>query len=519
MVVKRSLWQMIGLIVGLGVFAAACGPVGEPQTEDQTASVESRAVPVEVAVVETGNIAAILSYTGDLQPVQQLSLGSVVPGVVEEIYVEVGDQVRAGDPILRLEDTTFRAQLKQAQSGLTLAQLSKARMEKGPREEQVAIAEAGLTIAQANLNKLQKGPREEQVALAKAAVEGAQAQLNSVVTVTEDERTLAAANLAQAEAALKVAQAEYDKIKWAGQVGLTPQALQLEQATIAYESALAAYNRQVNPDSSDLAPLEAGVRQAELNLALAADPFVQEDFALAQASVKQAQAQLEMAKDPFTEEDLAQSEANIAQAEAAVALAQYQLDNAILRAPFDGLVSEVHATIGSPASPQAPAITLISGDLEVKIEVPESQIAHLFINQPAAVKVAAYPSQDFPALVTNIAPAADTTSHTFPVTITPVDEEGRLKAGMFAEIAILLEEKVGVVLVPRSAVTLVRGQDVVYVLSEDETRVNLRPVTTGLSDDGRIEITSGLAADETIITAGLSNLSDGTPVEIVARTQ
>lgn len=247
-----------------------------------------------------------------------------------------------------------------------------------------------------------------------------------------------------------------------------------------------------------------------------------EDFALAQAGVLQAHAQLEMTMNPFTEEDLAQAEVGIEQAEAAVALAQFQLDNSILRAPFEGLVSEIHATTGSIASPQSPAITLIGTDLEVQVEVPEGQIAGLYTGQPAALKVAAYPGQDFPALVTTIAPAADTTSHTFPVTIRPADpadDKGKLMAGMFAEITLLVEEKVGVILVPRSAVTFLGGQDVVYVLSEDEQTVLMRPVTLGLSDTNRIEIISGLSAGETIVTAGLSNLNDGASIEITARTE
>jgi RND family efflux transporter MFP subunit len=374
-------------------------------------------------------------------------------------------------------------------------------------------------IAQANMIKLENGPRPEQIALADTAVEGAEAQLNSILTVTEDERTLAASQLAQAEAALRLAQAEYDKIKWAGQVELTPQALQLQQATIVYETAKAGYDRQVSPDESDLAALRAGIRQAELSRQLTADPFTNEDFSLAQAGVLQAQAQLALAKNPFTAEDVAQAEAGVRQAEAVVALAQYQVDNSILRAPFDGMVAEVYATTGSIASPQSPAIKLISSNMEIVIQVPEAQVANVFEDQPAALKVSPYPSEDFPALVDTVAPSADSTSHTFPVTIIPADGAGKLRAGMFAEITLLLEEKTNVVLIPRTAMTLIGEQEVVYVVSEDGQTVTQRPVTTGLSTVDQIEIVEGLSAGETIVTAGLSNLSDGARIEIVARTE
>lgn len=512
----RLKFSLLALTISLLV--TGCGQENATEAGGETGA-SPKAIPIEVGLIKTGNIAATFSYTGDLEPTTELPLVSVVSGVVEEVFVEVGDRVRAGDPILQVQDTTFRAQVKQARSGLTQAQINLNRMRNGPRAEQVSMAEAGLMVAQANLSKLAGGPREEQVQIAETAVQAAQAQLNSILVVTEDERTLAASSLAQAEAALRLAQAEYDKIKWAGQVGQLPQALQLQQATIAYETALAAYNRQVNPDQSDLAPLQAGIRQAQLGLEIAQDPFVAEDFMLAEAGVKQAEAQLSMAMEPFQDEDFAQAEAGISQAEALVALAQFQLDNAILRAPFDGIVSEVNASTGSVASPQSPAITLITEALEIQVEVPESQISNMYVSQPAAIRVAAYPNVDFPALVTAISPAADTTSHTFPVIITPSDEEGKLMAGMFADVTVLVEEKVGVILVPRAAVATIGNETYVYTVAGDEKTVTLQPVTLGLSDARRVEITSGVNAGQTIAISGLSGLSDGSIIEIVARAE
>lgn len=463
---KQTKWHSLMGLLATAMLVAACSSAAAAP-EAQSATPEEAVIPVEVSVTEVGNIAATHSYSGDLKPVQSLSLVSIVSGAVEEVMVKVGDEVRAGDPIIRVEDTTFKAQLKQA--------------------------EAGLTVAQTNLMKMQKGPRQEQIDIAKAALSGANAQLRGITTMTEDERTLAAAGLAQAEAMLRLAQFEYDKIKWAGQTSQTPQALQLQQATIAYETALAAYNLQANPDDTTLDQIRAGIRQAELGLQLTENPFTEEDFALVRAGV--------------------------AQAEGVVALAQYQVDNAILRAPFDGVIAEVYATTGSVASPASPVVKLITKELEVQVEVPENQVVNLYKDQPAALKVAAFPDKDFPALITSISPAADSTSHTFPVVVTPLDEAGQLRAGMFAEIAVLIEEKVGVVLVPRSAIVEVGGQSSVYVVSDGERTVLLRPVTTGLFDSGRIEVTMGLSANETIVLAGQGALTDGAAIEIVARTE
>lgn len=459
---------LIGLLMSalLVVVVSGCNTAGNVPAA-QAIAPENPPVPVEVAVVGTGNIADVLNYSGDLEPETSLSLVSIVSGAIEEVMVEAGDEVRAGDPILRIEDTTYRAQLKQA--------------------------EAGLTAAQANLQKMLNGPRQEQIEMARTALEAAKAQMEGVTTLTDDERTIASAQLAQAEAALRLAQSQYDKIKWAGQASMTPQALQLEQATIGYQTAKAAYDMQANPDATTLAQLRAAVRQAELNLQLAENPFTDEDYALARA--------------------------NVSQAEGVVALAQYQVDNVILRAPFDGIIAEVYATVGSVGGPQLPAVKLIAKDLKVKIDVPENQIPDVYAGQPAALQVSAFPGEDFPAVVNSVAPAADTSSHTFSAEIGVSDPQRKLRPGMFAKVAVLIDEKSNVILVPRTAVTTVDGQTVVFVVSADEATVTARPVTTGLVDDGRIEITDGLSVNETIVTAGVSNLSDGAAIEITVRAE
>ncbi|OQY45969.1 MAG: hypothetical protein B6242_09065 [Anaerolineaceae bacterium 4572_78] len=476
-------------------------------------------VPVEISAVKTGNMVSIISYSGDLTPEDSLVVPSIVMGVIEQVLVDIGDKLQAADPIIRIEDTTYRAQLNQAQAGLTSAQINLKKMENGARDENIDLAEVALDVALTNLSKLQNGPKAEQIGMASAGVDAAQAQLDSILTVTEDERTLAAANLAIAESNLKLAQSEFDKIKWAGQIGEMPQSIKLEQATVAYETSLANYNRMVNPDESDLAPLRATIRQAENNLAYVSDPFTNEDFALAQAGVRQAKLQLALVKDPFTDEDFALVKAGIAQAESAVALAQYQVENSVLRAPFDGVVSNVFVTVGSTASPQLPVIELISEELEVKVDIPEAQLADVYIGQSAAIKVPAHPNEDFPATITTISPSANTSSRTFGITIKPFDPDKKLKAGMFAQISILLEEKVGVTIVPRSAIVSVQGNDVVYVLRDNEETAEMHHVTLGLSDHDRIEILEGVSPSELIIVGGLSDIVDGSTIAVVARTE
>jgi HlyD family secretion protein len=462
---KEVLWALLVLLLIAALPLTACNPITEPGTVVQAAAPppepEIPAAPVQIAEVETGDIAVVYSYSGDVQATHSVSVMPGAAGRIEAVLVEVGDELKAGDPIAVVESQIYQAQLKQA--------------------------EAGLEAARLGLTKMEQGTRPEQLAAAQAAVQFARNAVNDLTEISDDERTAAVAALAQAEAALGLAQSEYDKIAWAGQVGMMPQALQLEQATIGYEAAKAAYELQTNPSDLQLSPLMVQLAQAELALALAKKPFTQTDFDLAQVQVKLA--------------------------EAAVDLVNIQLEETTIRAPFDGVVAELYITEGSMAGPQAPVALFVSRQVEVTFNVEESRISQVKPGQNAALRVAAYPGQDFPAVVTSVAPIADQDSHTFVVKATPIDDDHMLRSGMFADLSLLIEEKQTTLLVPRAAVTEINGQETVYVVNEDAT-VERQAVKIGLESGGQLEILSGLSAGQQVVVAGHAGLKDGAKVEV-----
>lgn len=466
-----TLFLMLALLAA-GLLTSGCNTVASQAAaappEDEAVQVAvanvaaEHSLAVEAAPIERGDISLLLNYSGNLQAQSDITLVPKVGGQLEKLLVKVGDPVKKGAPIALIEGDTYVAQLKQAQAALTQARL--------------------------NLEKMALGSRPEEIAAARNALSLARAALSDVENIDDNERTSAAAALANAQAAVRQAQTEYDKVAWAGEVGAMPQALALEKATNAYEQALAAYNLQTTPGDATLAPLESQVVQAELKLTLAENPFRSVDFEVARAS--------------------------IAQAEAAVELAALQVDYTTLEAPIDGVVAELYVEAGDMVGSATALGLVVSNETEVKIEVEESRIKQVFEGQPVSLHVSAYPGVDFPAVVTTVAPIADASTHTFAVTITPLDEKGLLRSGMFADTTLLAEEKENTLLAPLTAVTTSNEQPTVFVINADG-QVEERSVTTGLTTKTQVEIISGVKAGEIVVTNGQVNLEDGAKVEVV----
>ena len=459
---KQSAALILTLIIGLLTIGCAATEA-EPVTAQEQPALASTAV--EVATAETGDIALIFNYSGNLQSTADIDVQPKVSGEVVEILVTVGDEVAAGDPLARIDDELLRLDLKNA--------------------------EVALKKAQIDLVKMEAGARDEEIAAARASVELARSALEDVANIDDNERTTAVLNLSQAQAEVQRAQAEYDKIAWAGQVGTTPQAVQLEQATAAYEAALAEYTLKTNPSDSTLAPLEAELVQAQLNLALALQPFQEFDFELARTAIEQAETNIDRA--------------------------ELQVEYATIRAPFDGLIASIEVEPGSLVSASSAIVRLVSPTVEVSVPVEESRLGQLRVELPASLNVAAYPGVDFPAIVSTVPPVADGTTHTFDITVLPQDERGLLRAGMYADVAIMADVKSNALLVPRAAVTLVDDQPVVYIVTvkDDRQVAERRDITTGLRDQDNVEIIDGLAVGDTVVTLGHANLIDGADVVVI----
>jgi len=219
-------------------------------------------------------------------------------------------------------------------------------------------------------------------------------------------------------------------------------------------------------------------------------------------------------------------------AEASLALAQRNLDDTVVRAPFGGIVTVKAAQEGEMVSPVSAGGgftrtgigTIVDMDsLEVEVDVSENFINRVRPGQDVSVKLNAYPDWEIPARVIAIIPTADRAKATVKVRVALDDKDSRILPEMGVRVAFLDDPKEDpnavrvahrAVVVPQAAVQANGDTGVVYVI-EDDT-IERRAVRLGSrSSEGQI-VLSGLESGARLAVADFAQLVDGARIRIAA---
>jgi len=179
-----------------------------------------------------------------------------------------------------------------------------------------------------------------------------------------------------------------------------------------------------------------------------------------------------------------------------------QLEDAFIRAPFEGVLGERMVSPGQYINAGQTLTRLVDlAPIKAEFKVPERFIGQLEMDQSVAITVSPYPNKTFRGKVYFISPEVDESTRTILVKARIPNEDTLLKPGMFANLELTLDVRRGAVVIPESAVFLQGDQKFVYVFQEDGT-AGLRPVTTGRRLPGRVEIISGIESGERVIAEG-----------------
>ena len=190
--------------------------------------------------------------------------------------------------------------------------------------------------------------------------------------------------------------------------------------------------------------------------------------------------------------------------------ARQGLDDTEVRAPIAGIVAERMVDEGATISANTRLFHVLDPDpLLAVIHIPDSGRQNLGVGQ--AVEVHAAGGTVAAGLITRISPVVDAESGTVKVTVELRDTgAGALLPGTFVTVQVPTETRPNALVVPKRAILLERDQNIVYRVQEG---VAVRtPVAIGLSAHDVVEVTSGLAAGEVVVTVGQESLRDGAAV-------
>lgn len=280
---------------------------------------------------------------------------------------------------------------------------------------------------------------------------------------------------------------------------------------------------------------EANVRSSEARLANARVEFErasrllpqraisEADFDRASTAYRTAQEDLLAAQKIFDmsstarEEDLDAKAALVRAAEVRVVEAQLRLDDATLRAPYDGVIARRLVDENQNVQAKQPVVQFQDLDeIEVVADIPETVMAAELLTAEFIDLTAEFsgaPGLRFPVTLREKAQVADATTQTFQVRVVlPAPEAVRILPGMSATLTMVYRRSSALgdpILIPPSAtVSAVDGQSKVWVV-DDDGKVSSRSVKLGRSVGGQIEVLSGLEAGERVATAGVSFLREG----------
>ena len=330
-----------------------------------------------------------------------------------------------------------------------------ARMESSILEAELMQARARVSQSEANLAKLRSGNREQEIAQNQAAVERAQAEIT------------------EAQARLDLAIERVDRNR-----------------TLSAEGA-------ISQDDLDEVLNQAATARATLEQR--------------QANLRELQQRLSLSESGTRPEEIAEAEARLQESIASLREVEVRQNDTLIRAPFDGIVTQKYANEGAFVTPTtsaseassatSTAIVAIAQGLEILAEVPEVDIQQLRVGQSVEIVADAFPNKVFQGKVKLVAPEAVVKQNvtSFQVRIDLVTGQTELLSGMNVDVTFVGDELSNAVVVPTVAIVTKSGETGVLVPDADNQPI-FRPIVIGTAVEDQTQVLEGLEPGEQVFT-------------------
>jgi len=410
--------------------------------------------------VQRGNLTAIVGGTGTVRSNQSAFLTWQINGNIDDVFVEIDDLVKS-DQIL-------------------------ASLSKGSLAQSIILAQADLVNAKRNLDTLLNS------SLAKAQAQSALANAADALDTAKKRRESKAYQRAS-DQVIEEAYANYilakdEASKWEQRYDTVDDRPEDDPVRAAALSEWAAA-KQI------LARAEANLRYLE------SDPDA-EEIAIAEGNLVLAQAQYDEALREWDRLKDGPDPDDILAAQARIDAIQATIDAATLRAPFDGVITEVRSKKGDQVNPGSISFRLDDmSKLIVDVQIPEVDINSIKSGMTARITFDGIQGKEFTGTVVQVARVGTSVGGVvnFNVAVELNDADESVLPGMTAAVNLITNEITNVLIIPNRAVRLKDGVRVVYLLKPGQLIPEATNVTIGAISDLQSEVIAGVKEGDKIV--------------------
>jgi RND family efflux transporter MFP subunit len=213
------------------------------------------------------------------------------------------------------------------------------------------------------------------------------------------------------------------------------------------------------------------------------------------------------------------AEAQVTRAEALLQAARIRLGYTTIRAEWEGgddqrIVAQRFAEQGDTISANTPLLSIIELDpIEAVIFATEREYALLAPGQPVTLTTDAYPDRTWTGDVARVSPIFREGSRQARVEISIENDDGALRPGMFVRVEAVLGQADDATIVPVQSLTERGGQTVVFVVGDDRATARMMPVTVGIRDGQRVQVT-GEGIEGAVVTLGQQLLGEESAITL-----
>lgn len=451
---KKWLWIAVAVV---GLALAGGGYYYYTTQAAQAAAAASTESAMQTSVAKRGDLVVSASGTGTVAAVTQIGLAFDESGTLLELKVGLGDPVKAGEVLARLQTANTDEEIAASVAEAELAMV----------QAQQAIADLTASAA------VDRNTAMNDVATYAQAVRDAQYAIEnySMPLFLQGLDTMQAVD--QTKLALDAASAAFEPYKYYSINDSTrkERLIDLNEAQSNYDAAIKRLNYEYT-------------------------------LQVAQANLDKARSEYDQYKNGPAADDMAQAQAELANAQAKLALAKRSQAIIDLVAPIDGTIMAVNASVGEAVGTSA-VLTLANLDhLQIEVYLDESDLDKAQVGNEAEVVFDALPDQTYKGKVVTVSPGLETVDNVQAVkVIVQLDDRAaaNLLVGLTASVDIIAGRASNAVLVPLEALReLDPGEYGLFVIENGQPV--FRSVEVGLQDVTTAEIVSGLQAGETVST-------------------